>query len=207
MLEAGCGTGRYVAALAERGYRVEGIDFAEETIALVRKADPTLEVWAGDIRGIERPDGYYAAYVSLGVVEHFFEGPVEALEEAFRVLRSGGVALIAVPYLNRPRAGTLGRCEQAPGPELGEGLRFYQYYFSAARFSGLLGEAGFEVVEVVPFHLFGGLVRDWAIGRFLHRRQFFAWPMRRLAKEACLRAPAWLRAAYAHMNMFVCRRP
>ena len=65
ILEAGCGTGRIVAALQARGFTVEGIDYASETIARVQEVDPSLDVRKGDILAIDRPDGYYGGYVSL----------------------------------------------------------------------------------------------------------------------------------------------
>src|SRR5687767_12506805 len=36
ILEAGCGTGLYVAALRARGYEIEGIDYASETIQRIQ---------------------------------------------------------------------------------------------------------------------------------------------------------------------------
>ena len=40
LLEAGCGPGRIVCALAARGYHVEGIDYAADTIARARLIAP-----------------------------------------------------------------------------------------------------------------------------------------------------------------------
>ena len=42
-------------------------------------------------------DSSISGYLSFGVIEHFIEGPHEALAEAFRVLRPGGIAIITTP--------------------------------------------------------------------------------------------------------------
>lgn len=76
ILEAGCGTGRYIVALSARGYRkVEGIEWGRKTVEKIRAIYPDLPVFVGDVLNLDAPDHSYDRYISLGVVEHRVEGP------------------------------------------------------------------------------------------------------------------------------------
>lgn len=207
ILEAGCGTGMWARALGARGYRVEGIDTAGETLRLVREIEPSLNLREGDVLAIDVEDGHYAGSISIGVVEHFFGGPGPALAEAYRVLRPGGIALISVPYLNWPRRRLLSHLPEAAGEDAEGGLRFYQDHFDVSFFRRSLEGAGFEIVELFPYSLFGSVVRDWRLGRWLGERYFFHWRLARLVKRACQLVPTRLRMDLCHMMMFICRKP
>src|SRR5579872_2992774 len=67
-LEAGCGAGYWVAALRQRGLRIEGIEYARELVELVHATKPELPVKQGDALAIDCADGSYDAYLSIGVV-------------------------------------------------------------------------------------------------------------------------------------------
>ncbi len=203
ILEAGCGTGKWVCALRACGYDIEGIDYAAETVERVKRIDPGLRIRQGNIYGIDRPDDYYAAYISIGVLEHGFFGQRAALTEAFRVLRPGGVALIAVPYLNLPRRRLWKRVTEAQAQELPGDLHFYQDHLHIGRFSNDTSEGRVLSCRAVSLFVFGGLIRDWAIGRWLHKQHFFFWRLRKLVLKACQRAPRWLRSDFSHMMLFV----
>jgi len=52
-----------------------------------------------DLRELGFRPGVFAAYISLGVVEHDPAGPDAILREAWRLLEPGGVLLLSVPYI------------------------------------------------------------------------------------------------------------
>ncbi len=97
ILEAGCGLGGWVKFLKGNGYSITGIDRNGDLINKIKRHDPELPVDKGDILNIGLDDSALSAYISLGVLEHFEEGPQQPLKEAFRVLAPGGIALISVP--------------------------------------------------------------------------------------------------------------
>ena len=97
ILEGGCGLGPYLIRLRQLGYDVEGIDYNEGPIQKILEYDPTLPVKVGDVTAIPYKDGTFGGYLSLGVIEHFTEGPEVAIREAHRVLKKGGVLYLAVP--------------------------------------------------------------------------------------------------------------
>jgi SAM-dependent methyltransferase len=100
IIDGGCGFGKWVIYLKQRGYDIVGIDNNEIAIAKLKDFDGSLQVELGDILNIHYPDHSFDAYISMGVIEHFEEGPGQALKEAHRVLKPSGLIFVSVPTLN-----------------------------------------------------------------------------------------------------------
>jgi SAM-dependent methyltransferase len=100
IVDAGCGFAKWVIYLHRRGYDIVGIDNNEFAISRLKEFDETLQVEAGDIVNIQYPDNHFSGYISMGVVEHFEEGPQAPLNEAFRLLKPGGLIFVSVPTVN-----------------------------------------------------------------------------------------------------------
>jgi ubiquinone/menaquinone biosynthesis C-methylase UbiE len=102
VLDAGCGPAVMASELLERADEFCGIDISSEMIARgrariarhPRAAHCRLAV--GDGEALDFPDGYFDAVVSLGMLEYLVTYQ-QALAEIWRVLRPGGVAVLAVP--------------------------------------------------------------------------------------------------------------
>ena len=75
ILDAGCGIGKWVIYLHRLGYDILGIDSNELAVTTLKEYDRTLKIEAGDILDIKYPDCYFDAYISMGVLEHFEDGP------------------------------------------------------------------------------------------------------------------------------------
>jgi len=101
VLEAGCGLGRYNFYLSHFGIDICGLDFSEETIDHLnnwqKKNGYNLKFITGDVKNLPFKDNSLSGYLSFGVIEHFKEGPKEVLDEVYRVLRPGGIAIITTP--------------------------------------------------------------------------------------------------------------
>ena len=194
ILEAGCGTGVYVAALRARGYDVEGVEWGEATVAAVNRIVPDLPVRVGDVTRLDEPDGAFAGYISIGVMEHREAGPQPFLRETFRILQPGGIALISVPHLHglRRLKGKLGLYDRGDG-----GLPFYQYVYATDVFAGFVQEAGFEIEAVQPYDGFKGIKDELPGSRGTLR----------LLKKSRWTKPRLEGCRWGHMAMFVCRRP
>jgi SAM-dependent methyltransferase len=104
VIEAGCGLGRNVFYLRRMGIDIDGLDFSKEVIERLKvdkkNIDPNSNFISGDVESLPFADDSLSGYLSLGVVEHFQEGPQLALKEAHRVLRPGGVGIISTPNLS-----------------------------------------------------------------------------------------------------------
>ena len=181
LLEGGCGSGSYLARFAEMGYQVVGVDFAQRTVARLNAALPDLDVLVGDIRDLPFPNNTFDAYYSGGVIEHFEDGLMPQIEEAYRVLKAGGVFLVTVPYLNvsrnlsarwfgnRVKIDLDGRdtyietlVDFKPGTasenEIPADYVFHEYVLPATYMRRVLTQAGFIVEGEMPFSSRWGLL-------------------------------------------------
>jgi SAM-dependent methyltransferase len=94
ILDAGCGSGRFMVDLAKRG-EVTGVELSDTSVALARQRG-IGEVVAGSVLEMPFADASFDLAVSLDVVEHL-EDDVAALRELRRVVAPGGALLVTVP--------------------------------------------------------------------------------------------------------------
>lgn len=99
ILDVPCGQGRHAHLLAEAGYRVDGLDFSEDLLAVARKrgAGPSLRYTRGDMRRLPpRWTNRYDAVVNLFTSFGFFTDPSDdrkVVAEFARVLKPGGILI------------------------------------------------------------------------------------------------------------------
>lgn len=103
ILEAGCGSGRWVAWFIKQGWRATGLDWSAALCERAQHEIPDGQFVQGDMRKMPFADESFGALVSLGAIEHALEGPMGLLREYHRVLRPGGILIITVPYLGPVR--------------------------------------------------------------------------------------------------------
>ena len=172
ILEGGCGLGPYLIRLRQLGYDVEGIDYNEGPIRKILAFDSTLPVKVGDVTAIPYPDGTFGGYLSLGVIEHFTEGPRQAIREANRVLKNGGIFYLAVPRnhlfmrLKLPVHFLKSRKFLRKLMGKAEDNHYWEQYFKKKELIRVLSEEGFDVREIHPLDhshalvSFSGIFRD-----------------------------------------------
>ncbi|MER5618880.1 methyltransferase domain-containing protein [Streptomyces sp. NPDC002215] len=88
-VDVGCGAGRAVAELAERGVKAVGVDPSERMIAVARGRWPEADFRIAGAYGLPLTDASMDGYRADKVFHELAE-PERALAEARRVLRPGG---------------------------------------------------------------------------------------------------------------------
>ena len=233
ILESGCGLARYVRFLKDRGWLTVGVEYFQTTVDQVRRIWPDLDIRQGDCRSMTIPDTSFDGALSLGVVEHFEEGPGTALRALFHALKPGGIAVITVPCLNKVRqikrrlwlkelSGITReaflrlvrhegrrvnrRCLRFPysvSPPYGE---FFEYEMTPSEFADEVRKAGFEIIEHRPHAVIDGIYHELNPFGFLvkyRRYQFHPTLIARWLNKWLSRRPFF----HSHMQLIIGRRP
>jgi len=145
VVDVGCGTGRAVAELAERGARAVGVDLDPAMLAAAHGRFPGLDLRAADAAELPLGDGDAHGY-RADKVYHMLPDPAAALAESRRVLAPGGrIVLLGQDWdtmvidSDQPeltRRIVHARADTVPHPRIARAHR------------NLLLDAGFQDVEV-----------------------------------------------------------
>ncbi|MDO8671771.1 MAG: class I SAM-dependent methyltransferase [Dehalococcoidia bacterium] len=97
ILDIGCGTGLMLQVLAQQGLRAVGTDLRPEGLHAISHVLPGARIAQAEATHLPFLDNAFSAAMLLDVIEHTDDRAV--LEEAFRVLRPGGHAIIVAPAM------------------------------------------------------------------------------------------------------------
>ena len=94
ILDVPCGSGRLALPLAERGYRVTGVDITkalvQEALSTSREANLNLELRESDMRDLPWTETFDAAFCFWGSFGYFDDdGNRQFLEAVHRALKTG----------------------------------------------------------------------------------------------------------------------
>lgn len=126
IIDGGCGRGQFVFALKNLGYESFGIDFAEPALQATHRLFPDLSMTAGDVFSLPYKGDAFDGYLSVGVIEHFFEGYEEILVEISRVVKPGGFLFISFPCVSLLRRAKV-LLNIYPNQKTSSDDAFYQY--------------------------------------------------------------------------------
>lgn len=152
LLDGGCGMGEWTVYLTRMGYPTTGLDVSSKTIGQLQQLFPDMEFRVGDIRATGVPASTYDLYFSWGTFEHFEEGFGPVVQEAFRVLKPGGILLTSMPFDNLRVAWSAIRASYKLKPDPALQTRFYQWRMTRAELARVLVKEGFAVDDV---HIIG----------------------------------------------------
>jgi len=213
ILEGGCGLGHWVKFLRLNGYDAIGVEYVKEIVLRAKEFDPTLPIYEGDITSLRFPDDTFDAYLSLGVIEHFEDGPEKALLEAKRVLKSGCKLLISVPYLNfSKRLINLKNSLLKRNSCLNNESKFYQHIYKKDEFKRCLEETGFKIIAIYAYAADAGLQNRFPIiGKVKERFKEYKDKASLKGKAFCFLRELYYRGAryipksiFAHMIIAIC---
>jgi 2-polyprenyl-3-methyl-5-hydroxy-6-metoxy-1,4-benzoquinol methylase len=139
LLDIGCGTGNFLAAACDAGYRVAGIEldrnaarFAKERLGLERVLPLTISEFA-----TQQPEDQFDVVTFFEVLEHQ-AAPAEFLQKVRATVRTDGVIALSVP--NRERWQT--------GPDVLDYPPNHFLRWNAAALKRFLSVQGFEVLSL-----------------------------------------------------------
>jgi len=102
VLDVGCGRGQLLRAFRQSGCDVTGTEFSEEACRFAREV-LKLPVRVGLLQELNFPDNSFDVVVMWHVLEHVSD-PRPTIAEVARILRPGGIFLVAVPNFGSPEA-------------------------------------------------------------------------------------------------------
>jgi len=91
VLDIGCGTGRLISDLLDRGAIITGVDVSKNMLEVARKKFPKVHFIEGDIRKIPFKDDSFDFVIATFVIVHLQQCELEkAFDEVYRVLKPSG---------------------------------------------------------------------------------------------------------------------
>ncbi|HZI32493.1 MAG TPA: class I SAM-dependent methyltransferase [Candidatus Binatia bacterium] len=102
VLDVGCGRGLLLRAFQRNGCDVTGTEFSDDACRFAREV-LKLPVRVGLLHELNFPDRSFDIVVMWHVLEHVSD-PRPTLAEVSRILRPGGIFLVAVPNFGSPEA-------------------------------------------------------------------------------------------------------
>jgi SAM-dependent methyltransferase len=139
--DLGCGPGQVARYLHERGAEVIGVDLAPGMVAEAQRLNPDIAFQVGNIIALDVPDGAWAGIAAFySIIHSLREERPRALRELRRVLRPGGVLLLAFH---------IGDQMVHLDEWWGEPVSLDFFFLDPAEISAELSAAGFVVEEVI----------------------------------------------------------
>ena len=98
ILDIGAGTGRYSVALAEEGYDVTAVELVKYNLGILKSKGSSVKAYQGNALKLNRfSEESFDVTLLFGPMYHLFtfEDKLQALNEAKRVTKKGGMILVA----------------------------------------------------------------------------------------------------------------
>ncbi len=98
ILDIGAGTGRYSVKLAEEGYDVTAVELVKYNLGILKQKNSRVKAMQGNALNLKKiQDNLFDLTLLFGPMYHLFsyEEKLQALKEARRVTRPGGIILVA----------------------------------------------------------------------------------------------------------------
>ena len=95
LLDIGCGSGLFCQLASQAGLAVSGIDATPEFIEIAQQQTPTVTFVTGEMEELPYPDQTFDVVTGINSFQ-YAASPVQALKEAYRVLKPEGKLIVAL---------------------------------------------------------------------------------------------------------------
>jgi ubiquinone/menaquinone biosynthesis C-methylase UbiE len=97
ILDLGCGTGRHITYLLQKGFRVYGCDSSENALKIAKEIIPEAEFRTCDMTSLPYENNFFDGVICHFVIQHGKIADIKkAVSEIYRVLRNGGILYLSV---------------------------------------------------------------------------------------------------------------
>src|SRR6185503_19436055 len=139
--DMGCGPGHVARYLCELGVQVCGIDLSPALVERASRLNPGIKFQQGDMMALDAPDNAWAGIAAFYSIIHVpRDDMARALGELFRVLRPGGILLLAFH---------IGDDTIHLDEWWDQKVCIDFFFFRSDEMAGYLRAAGFEIDEIV----------------------------------------------------------
>ena len=159
ILDIGCGSGRDARIFTSKSFNVTGIDLSEKMVSISKRTSPKSDFVVMDMLNLGLREESFDGVWSLASLLHLPKSKTrEAIEETYRVLKTGGVLYIGV--------------KQGTGEELIEDKRYSQKinkfysYFQPSELEELVSSTGFSKCESIEYSQNTDYIQHPEIGIF-----------------------------------------
>jgi len=140
ILDVGCGPGKLMRVLRERGWDTYGLDFSPVAVDYARSKHG-LNAILGDLFEAAYKDAFFDVVLFNHSLEHMYN-PVETLCESYRILKPGGLLLIYIPNAGSFEARLFGKWwVQWDVPR-------HLFHFTKDTIARLLSKTGFRLSKI-----------------------------------------------------------
>ena len=143
-LDYGCGNGWFANELAEKGFRVTGVDISASGVEVARRSFPRVQFSDDEtLAGMEPFD----LVTFIEVIAHCFR-PAAELGRLFRSLVPGGVFILSTPYHGYWKNLAMAVTGKLEGHLDTSWEGAYVHYFHSTSIARLVEEAGFRNISI-----------------------------------------------------------
>lgn len=143
VLDVGCGRGIILGELKQKGYEPYGVEISEHAAWHARNK-VGAEVHIGNLEEAPFPEGAFETVIFWHSLEHFRE-PFKALDKAKRLLKQGGLLVIAVPNSDSVQA------KLAGSNWFHLDIPRHYFHFGLESLRGALKDRNFRIVQADHF--------------------------------------------------------
>ncbi|MBI3920323.1 MAG: class I SAM-dependent methyltransferase [Armatimonadetes bacterium] len=148
LLDIGCSLGIFLDMARERGFNCFGVEVSRPAAEFAAR-QPGLHVLTGTLHQAGFDSGFFDVVTLWDVLEHVSD-PLSVLQEARRVLKSGGLLVVRVPNVGFHLVRSRIVAQFLPTHDVGLDTLNHLNHFSARSLSRLLSCNGFGMPKILP---------------------------------------------------------
>ena len=147
LLDVGCGTGLFLNEAKRNGWDVYGTEVSSYAVDYAKKSFD-IEVFEGELKDNNFPDNFFDVITFWHVLEHTAD-PLGNLIEARRILKPGGIVVVAVPNVHNIIYKAAYMLVKLHKPKLfsAKDREIHLYHFSINTLKKMIEKADFTLIK------------------------------------------------------------